>query len=75
MKVSPTSTSVVEKVPTVAFAALFSAMVLELRLMSVGASFTDVRLIVTVAAGEEDRPLSEAVTVNVLAPFSLAAGT
>ena len=39
-----------------------------------GASFTAVSVIVTVAAAEERLP-SEAVTVKVLAPFSSAAGT
>ena len=39
-----------------------------------GASFTAAKVIVTVAVGE-DRKRSQAVTVNVLAPFSFAAGT
>ena len=38
-----------------------------------GASFTAVKVIVTVAAADE-RPPSEAVTVKVFAPFSFAAG-
>ena len=43
--------------------------------VSVGGSFTAVRFMVTVVAGEEERLPSEAVTVKVIAPFSLAAGT
>ena len=39
-----------------------------------GASFTAVKVIVTVAASEESAP-SDALTVKVFAPFSLAAGT
>ena len=39
-----------------------------------GASFTAVKVIVTVAAAEERLP-SEAVTVKVFAPFSFVAGT
>ena len=74
MKVSPASTSVVLKVPITVPTALFSAMLLLDKLISVGASLAGDKLMDTVAVFEERTP-SEAVTVKVLAPFAFAAGT
>ena len=62
MKSVAAKVTVVSSVPATAMAA------------RVGASLAAARVTVTVAAADESAP-SEAVTVNVLAPFSFAAGS
>ena len=58
---------------TVCTAVWFSATLTAMLEVKTGA-FVPTKIIVTVAAAEEDVP-SEAVTVNVFAPPSFAAGT
>ena len=78
--VAPASGSVAESVPTVAFAALFSARLLADSAMSVGASFTDVTVMVKVLDALVSTlpsampPLSWTAIVTVAEPFALLAG-